>query len=87
MLLSNHSCLSPWYRVKEWSALKARKRESERCVLVLSSNSVRTVLAFNSVDHGAKLADGVAVLFLWALVADRYILMLHYQRQKLRACL
>lgn len=85
MLFSNHSCNLPCYRVKEWSALKATKSESERCVLVLSSNSVRTVLAFNSVDHGAKLADAVAALLLCALVADRYILMLHYQRQKLCA--
>ena len=48
-------------------------------MLLLSSSSVRSVLAVVSVDHGGKQVDAAAaaVLLLWALVADRYILMLH----------
>lgn len=61
------------------------KREKERerkdlAVSLLSSSRVRSVLAVDSVDHGGKQVDAAAaaVLLLWALVADRYSTVHHF---------
>lgn len=42
---------------------------------LLSSSSVRSELTDDSVDHGGKQVDAAAVVLLWVLVADRYILI------------
>ncbi len=44
----------------------------------LLSSSVRGVLAFDSLDHGRKQVDAAALLLLWALVADRYSVVQHF---------
>lgn len=45
---------------------------------LLSSSSVRSLLAGELVDHGEKKAAAAAVLLLWALVADRYSMLQHF---------
>lgn len=47
-------------------------------VSLLSSSSVRSLLAGELVDHGEKKAAAAAVLLLWALVADRYSMLQHF---------
>lgn len=70
-----------------------QKRGRERLVvLFLSSSSVRSVLVVKSVDHGGKQVDAAAALLLplWALGADRYSMVQHFNAtltKKLRACI
>ena len=73
--------------------LKDRQRGREDLVVsLLSPSSVRSVLAVDSVDHGWKQVDAAAAAVLlllpWALVADRYSMVQHFNATltKLRAC-
>ena len=47
------------------------RERADLVVSILSSSSVRSLLAVDLVDHGWKQADAAAVLLLWALVPDR----------------